>query len=231
MTHKRIYIVVVLFAISGMLLAQPRLDKAEISLGIHGGVKASTMLFNPSVKPLNILQSPLSPNGGLVFRYAEHKVCALQIECNYAQHGWTEVYGSIGTNQAIYTRRLHYVQIPFLMHLGFGKKNFKAFFNLGPQIGYCIADQYTLSSQGSVQLNNHQHAEMDNPFDWGAAAGLGCYYKSQKAGVFQLEARFNFSLGGVFDVGQLEYFKMANPMGLSINLGYLWNFKNNKINK
>jgi hypothetical protein len=46
-----------------------------------------------------------------------------------------------------------------------------------------------------------------------------------KVGVFQIEARFNFSLGGVFDVGQLEYYKMANPMGLSINLGYLWDFK------
>ena len=230
MTQKRIYIVVVLLTISSMLLAQPRLDKAEISLGIHGGVKASTMLFNPSVKQLDILQSPLSPNGGIVFRYAEHKVCALQVECNYAQHGWTEIYGTAGVNQAIYTRRLHYIQIPFLMHLGFGKKSFKAFFNLGPQIGYCIADQSTV--QGAVQLDDkHQHAKMDNPFDWGAAAGLGCYYKVKNVGSFQLEARFNFSLGGVFDVGQLEYFKMANPMGLSINLGYLWNFKNNKINK
>jgi hypothetical protein len=225
MMQKKNHILTLFLCISSILFAQPRLDRPEISLGIHGGVKASTMLFNPSVKQLDILQSPLSPNGGLVFRYAEHKVCALQIECNYAQNGWTELYGTPGQNQVIYTRRLHYIQIPFLMHLGFGKRNFKAFFNLGPQIGYCIADKHTVSSPGTLQLDGHQHPKIDNPFDWGAAAGLGCYYRVNKVGVFQIEARFNFSLGGVFDVGQLEYYKMANPMGLSINLGYLWDFK------
>jgi hypothetical protein len=29
-------------------------------------------------------------------------------------------------------------------------------------------------------------------------------------------------------VGQLHYFKMASPMGLSVNVGYLWEFKNRK---
>ena len=57
-----------------MITAQNRLSTPEIFLGVHGGVKASTVLFNPSVQPLDILHSPLSPNGGLVFRYAEHRV-------------------------------------------------------------------------------------------------------------------------------------------------------------
>jgi hypothetical protein len=209
-------------------MAQPRLDKPEIFLGVHGGVKASTMLFSPSVKQLDILHSPLTPNGGLVFRYAEHKVCALQVECNYMQNGWAEVYGTEASNQTIYTRKLHYIQVPFLMHLGFGRKGFRGFFNLGPQIGFCVADQSYWSNTNALQQNQLQHQPIDNKFDWGAAAGLGCYYKSQKAGVFQLEARFHFSLGGAFDVGQLEHFKMANPMGISLNLGYLWEFKKNK---
>jgi hypothetical protein len=209
-------------------MAQPRLDKPEIFLGAHGGVKASTMLFSPSVKQLDILHSPLTPNGGLVFRYAEHKVCALQVECNYMQNGWAEVYGTESSNQTIYTRKLHYIQVPFLMHLGFGRKGFRGFFNLGPQIGFCVADQSYWSNTNALQQNQLQHQPIDNKFDWGAAAGLGCYYKSQKAGVFQLEARFHFSLGGAFDVGQLEHFKMANPMGISLNLGYLWEFKKNK---
>jgi hypothetical protein len=40
--------------------------------------------------------------------------------------------------------------------------------------------------------------------------------------------RANYSLGGLYDVGQLEHFKMANSLGLSINLAYMWQFKNNK---
>lgn len=225
----RRYILFAILILTGtVLMAQPRLDKPEIFLGAHGGVKASTMLFSPSVKQLDILHSPLTPNGGLVFRYAEHKVCALQVECNYMQNGWAEVYGTEASNQTIYTRKLHYIQVPFLMHLGFGRKGFRGFFNLGPQIGFCVADQSYWSNTNALQQNQLQHQLIDNKFDWGAAAGLGCYYKSQKAGVFQLEARFHFSLGGAFDVGQLEHFKMANPMGISLNLGYLWEFKKNK---
>lgn len=225
----RRYILFAILVLTGtVLMAQPRLDKPEIFLGAHGGVKASTMLFSPSVKQLDILHSPLTPNGGLVFRYAEHKVCALQVECNYMQNGWAEVYGTEASNQTIYTRKLHYIQVPFLMHLGFGRKGFRGFFNLGPQIGFCVADQSYWSNTNALQQNQLQHQPIDNKFDWGAAAGLGCYYKSQKAGVFQLEARFHFSLGGAFDVGQLEHFKMANPMGISLNLGYLWEFKKNK---
>lgn len=225
----RRYILFAILILTGtVLMAQPRLDKPEIFLGAHGGVKASTMLFSPSVKQLDILHSPLTPNGGLVFRYAEHKVCALQVECNYMQNGWAEVYGTEASNQTIYTRKLHYIQVPFLMHLGFGRKGFRGFFNLGPQIGFCVADQSYWSNTNALQQDQLQHQPIDNKFDWGAAAGLGCYYKSQKAGVFQLEARFHFSLGGAFDVGQLEHFKMANPMGISLNLGYMWEFKKNK---
>ena len=224
----RLYIIFALSLLTTTVWAQNRLQQPEIFLGVHGGVKASTMFFNPSVTNLDILHSSLTGNGGLVFRYAEHRVCALQIECNYMQQGWAELYGSDAKSGTLYTRHLHYIEIPFLMHIGLGKKNFKGFFNLGPQIGYCIADETKISNQGAIISTQKQHDPITNRFDWGAAAGLGCYYRTNKIGVFQLEARFCFSLGGVFDVGQLHYFKMASPMGLSINLGYLWEFKKRK---
>ena len=228
MTRIRLYIILVLSLSTTAVWAQNRLQHPEIFLGVHGGVKASTMFFNPSVKSLDILHSPLTGNGGLVFRYAEHRVCALQIECNYMQQGWAELYGSDAKSGTLYTRHLHYIEIPFLMHIGLGKKKFRGFFNLGPQIGYCIADETKISNPGAYEFTQKQHAPIANRFDWGAAAGLGCYYRTSKIGVFQLEARFYFSLGGVFDVGQLHYYKMASPMGLSINLGYLWEFKKRK---
>ena len=83
MSHIRGYILILLLVITQMIAAQNRLSTPEIFLGVHGGVKASTMLFKPTVQALDILHSPLSPNGGLVFRYAEHRICALQVECNY----------------------------------------------------------------------------------------------------------------------------------------------------
>ena len=212
--------ILLLLLLANCTFAQKRLDCPEVFLGVHGGVKASSMLFSPSVKQLDILRSPLTGNGGLVFRYAEHRVCPLQVECNYMQQGWAEVY-----ERAIYTRQLHYIELPFLMHLGFGKKKIRLFLNIGPQIGYCIADQVKVEGSEEEQFSKPQHQSIDNRFDWGAAAGFGCYYKTDRAGVFQVEARFDYSLGSAFKTGQLHYFKLANPIGLSINLGYLWEFK------
>jgi hypothetical protein len=218
-------ILLLFFCLTTNLVAQQRLKKPEIFLGVHGGVKASTVLFSPSISQVDIMCSPITGNGGVVFRYAEHKVCALQVECNYMQQGWAEVYGTGTTISTIYKRQLHYIEIPFLMHLGFGKKDFRAFFNFGPQIGVCIKDTYSLSHPDNIHLNQEQHKPIENLFDWGAVAGLGCYYKAKEIGVFQLEARFHFSLGGIYNVGQLEDYKMANPMGISLNIGYLWELK------
>lgn len=228
MSHIRGYILILLLVITQMIAAQNRLSTPEIFLGVHGGVKASTMLFKPTVQALDILHSPLSPNGGLVFRYAEHRICALQVECNYMQRGWAEVYETQGAASTIYTRQLHYIELPFLMHIALGKQKFRVFLNFGPQIGYCLGEETKVTNPGSYEFTAKQHGCITNRFDWGAAAGLGCYYRTNKIGVFQLEARFNYSLGALFDVGQLQHFKLASPMGLSVNVGYLWEFKNRK---
>lgn len=197
--------------------AQPRLRTPEIYVGAHGGVMASTMLFKPSVAGMDILQSPLSANGGLVFRYAGHKVCAIQVEANYMQRGWKET-----TEGVAYRRQLDYIEIPLLMHLYFGKGGFRGFFNLGPQVGYCIRDV----AQGTTNpKHKYQYAKIDNAFDWGAAAGLGVCYRTKKIGLFQLEARFNYSLGGAFKVTKMDHFQVANHMNLSLNLGYLWELR------
>ena len=65
---RKYYIWFVLCLVSIGAAAQPRLRQPEIYVGAHAGVMASTMLFKPQVANIDILQSPLAPNGGLVFR-------------------------------------------------------------------------------------------------------------------------------------------------------------------
>lgn len=204
-----------LVVLSTTIMAQPRLRRPEIYVGAHGGVMASTVLFSPTVENMDILQSPLTMNGGLVFRYAAHKVCALQIELNYMQRGWHE--GGSANN---YTRQLDYIELPLLMHLYFGKERFRGFVNLGPQVGYCVRDVAPQTPN-----NSHQYQPIDKPFDWGLAGGLGCYYRTKKIGLFQLEARFNFSLGTIYNNRKVDYFTQSNSMNLSLNFAYLWEIK------
>jgi hypothetical protein len=144
-------------------------------------------------------------------------VCAVQAEINYMQRGWREVGTGVD-----YRRQLDYIEVPLLMHLYFGKKHFRGFLNLGPQIGYCFRD---VSYGTPNPLYAHQYEKIEKPFDWGVAGGLGVYYRTNKIGLFQLEARMNYSFGGVFGTSKIDYFTSASPVNLSVNFAYLWEIK------
>lgn len=221
MRLRHIFITILLLILSIAVGAQPRLRTPEMYVGAHAGAMASTMLFKPNIANIDIMQSPLTINGGLVFRYAGHKVCAIQTELNYMQRGWRETI-TLGQTTMDYTRQLDYIEIPLLMHLYFGKERFRGFFNLGPQIGYCIRDVATPLPEG---VTAPHYLPIDKPFDWGLAGGLGCYLRTRKIGLFQLEARFNFSMGTTYNNRKVDYFSQSNAMNLSLNFAYLWEIK------
>ena len=123
------------------------------------------------------------------------------MEVNYQHRGWR-----IGSESGEYTSHsLHYVEVPIFMHLNFGSELCRWIFNLGPQIGYCVADE-----QKSI----------DKPFDWGLAAGTGFYIQTRHAGVYELEIRFDYSFGGVYGTSITDKYSMASPIDLSLNLGW-----------
>lgn len=192
---------------------------------------ASTVNFSPTVANMKPITSAciLGGNGGFVFRYSEQKCCAVQVELNYMQRGWRESgKNTDGTVAADYTRTLHYLELPFLMHIYFGSKTWRGFVNVGPQIGYCVSDDLGKGTKQTTTV--HQYASIDNPFDWGIAGGLGFYCRTKKAGVYQMEARFNYSLGTTFASKTTDYFRQSNAMNLSLNVGWLWEFKKKKKN-
>lgn len=214
---KRLVILLLLCLSSYTLVAQPRLRHPEMYLGVHAGAMASTMMFSPTIQGAELPNILISPNGGLVFRYAGHKVCAIQAEINYIRRGWREYLSNVD-----YTRQLDYIEVPLLMHLYFGGEHVRGFLNLGPQVGYCFRD-IAIGTQNPQYT--YQYVEIQKPFDWGLAGGLGMYFRSEKVGLFQLEARCNYSLGSAFNNGKTDYFEFANSMNASINFAYMWQIK------
>lgn len=191
-------------------------------LGVQGGAIATSMVFSPEVTGTSdlIKSALLSGTGGLIFRYSGAKCCAIQLELNYTRQGWKEQHI---TGQ--YARTLHYTELPILTHIYFGSERVRGFVNLGPQIGYCIMETEQGIRQEGIQ---HQYAKIDNPFQWGLTGGLGLYGRSRKAGVFQLEARFNYALGSIFSNATTAYFSQSNAMALSLRLAYLYQLPNKK---
>jgi len=218
-----------LFLLPETAFGQLRLRQPEIYVGFHGGLMASTVNFNPTVANMTPITNAciLGGTGGFVFRYSEQRCCGLQVELNYMQRGWREHSADTeGSEEVRFSRNLHYLELPFLMHIYFGKKAWRGFVNLGPQIGYCIKDD---GGSGTKQTTSvHQYASIDNPFDWGVAGGLGFYCRTKKAGLYQFEARFNYSFGTVFASKMTDYFRQSNSMNLSIHLAWLWQVKNKK---
>lgn len=227
--RHRVLLMTVLFALSAIVTAQPRLRTPEMYIGVHGGVMASTVLFNPAVGGMKPITNGciLGGTGGLVFRYSEQKFCAVQVELNYMQRGWREYGEATQTSAAFnYSRTLHYLELPFLMHIYFGSQTWRGFVNVGPQIGYCIKDD---GGKGTKQTASvHQYMSIDNPFDWGVAGGLGFYCRTKNAGLYQFEARFNYSFGTVFASKTTDYFRQSNPMNLSLSIAWLWEIKKKK---
>ncbi|MBO4250213.1 MAG: outer membrane beta-barrel protein [Paludibacteraceae bacterium] len=187
------------------------MQRPEFYIGAHGGVSASIVYFNPSQPNMSPITKAcvLGGNGGLVFRYAGHKYCAFQAELNYLHRGWATDGDDVERTE----RNLHYIEVPILMHLNVGSEKCRWFFNLGPQIGYCIIDESN---------------SITKPFDWGLLAGTGVLFETRRAGIYHLEIRYDFSFGGVFGTSVTDAYKMANPMDLSLNLGWVMPIRKSK---
>ena len=77
-------------------------------------------------------------------------------------------------------------------------------------------------------LDRPEYQKLEHPFDWGVAGGLGCYFRSRNAGVYQLEVRANYSLGTLFDNKVGADFQQSNTLNIGIPLAWLWEFKKTK---
>ena len=124
-------------------IGEPR---QNFSVGFNGGVNLNSASFTPKIKQ----NSLMGITGGLTARYISEKyftmICGAQVELNISQRGWDELFEIMDANgQTVedptrsYTRKMTYIDIPFLAHLAFGKERGLQFFvNAGPQIGLLI---------------------------------------------------------------------------------------------
>lgn len=213
-------LLLLLLLTAGTTIAQPRLQEPEFFIGAYGGVTASTVFFTPKVSGMSDLTKvPIGYNGGLVFRYGAHKVCSMQVEAGYVQRGWRE-YATNGEYD--YQRKLHYIQIPFLAHIHFGGEYVQGFFNLGPEIAYCLHSEESGTKQ---TYSDYQYRPIDHPFEWGVAGGVGVYGIGRKVGVFQLELRVHYGFSSLYNNSRAEHFAASNALTASINFAYLWQVK------
>lgn len=197
-------------------IGEPR---SNFSVGVNGGVNLNSASFTPTIKQ----NSLMGITGGLTARYISEKyfamICGAQVELNISQRGWDELFEMEDENgQTIkvpgktYTRKMTYVDIPFLAHLAFGRERGLQFFvHAGPQIGFLIGESETIEGIDMNTLSNTQKAiygvKIQNKFDYGITGGGGVELRTKKAGSFLVEGRYYFALSDFYSTTKKRLFR------------------------
>jgi len=226
--------------------------RTDFAIGGNVGYSMSSIAFVPTV--------PQDQLGGLTFgftaRYTCEKyfssICAVVGEVNYAQIGWQEriwdkkdqpvVMASDTTQALIYSRKMSYVQIPFLARLGWGRERsgLQFFFQVGPQIGFFLSektetnfDRFTgTKNQRSSYVVAQDTMAVEKKFDYGIVAGAGIEFSNRHLGHFILEGRYYYGLGNIYGATKRDYFARSNFGNIVIKCTYLFDIirtKNSKI--
>ena len=224
----------------------------DLAIGGSVGYSMSSIAFVPIV--------PQSQLGGLTFgltaRYTCEKyfssICAVVGEVNYAQIGWKEriwdkndqpVVMAADTTQALsYSRKMSYVQVPFLARLGWGRERsgLQFFFQVGPQIGFFLSEKTETNFDRFTETKNQRSSyvvaqdtmAVENKFDYGIVAGAGIEFSNRHLGHFILEGRYYYGLGNIYGATKRDYFARSNFGNIVVKCTYLFDIvrtKNSKI--
>ena len=220
----------ILMMLMAMLSVAPGIGQthyeAQMSLGVHGGVNLSQVMFSPSIRQKFLPGA----NAGINFRYTEEKHFGFIIEANFEQRGWAENFDEAPFS---YSRTINYVQIPFMSHIYFGRRH-KFFINLGPSVSFKTGDSvksdFDYSNVSAVpDFPVHTSQQYGYPtkgaVDFGISGGLGGELGITRRHSIYLEARYYFGIANVLPAGRTDHFKSSNPMALSISLGYWFRMK------
>lgn len=215
-------------------IGEPR---SNFSVGVNGGINLNSTSFTPTIKQ----NSLMGITGGLTARYISEKyfamICGAQVELNFSQRGWDELFEIPGENGEMvedpsqtYTRKMTYIDIPFLAHLAFGnERGLQFFLNLGPQVGFLIGESETIDGVDMDRLSSTQKAvygvKIQNKFDYGIVGGGGVELRTKKAGSFIVEGRYYFALSDFYKTAKKDYFARAAHGTISVKLTYLFDLK------
>ena len=203
--------------------------KPRITLGARAGMSLGRTSFSPSVRQGWVTGS----TGAVTFSYTEEKLFGLVAELGWITRGWSENFTDpyAAPNPLRYSRSLTYLRLPLLTHIYVGPPRFKAFVNLGPEIGYMLGSSIssnfdyrnpTADPNWPVRNRMTEQLTMDitGRFDYGISAGAGGEFFLTPSQSITIEARYYFGLGNIFPSSKADIFSASRPSSIEVTLGY-----------
>lgn len=230
---KHIILLIFFLQITLASTAQVGESRHDFSIGFTGGYTMNKMDFQPTIKQT----MKGSPMIGFATRYICEKyftaICGVQLEVQFNNLGWEEFIEDGSGNT--YKRDWYFVEIPLLMQMGWGRerRGFKFIFEAGPQIGmYMFGTEHFGGGEWDTSHRPngvvYQYGkDPDNSFDYGIAAGIGIEFSSP-IGHFQLQGRYYYGLGDIYDNSKRGDFGRSANQTISAKLTYLFDIVRTK---
>jgi hypothetical protein len=190
------------------------------SVGVNLGSTLNKVDFIPSIKQ----NTQQGLTGGVTLRYISEKffsmICGTQIEVNFAQKGWKENHQD---DSYTYERSMNYIEIPFLVHLAFGKEKRGAqfFINAGPQINFLLSEKEKKGGNWENVSAPQYGYFADKKFDYGITGGAGLEIKTD-IGNFLLEGRYYYGLSDFYNNTKKDQFDRSGHSTICIKASYLF---------
>ncbi len=217
-------------AMAGTAFAQVGSPRNMKFLGVSAGMETNTISFVPKIKQ-TLHPEPMF---GVSFRHTTEKyfflICGTQTELNYSVRGWTELIEDGSGNE--YSRVTHYIDLPFMAHLGVGReiRGLQGYLNAGPQISYLISEKEIYGGTEPWDISNRPNyvveqygKDTENKFDYGITAGIGAELHTGM-GTFGVEGRYYFGLGNIFGISKTDYFARCANGTISVRATYMVRF-------
>ena len=220
-------------------VGEPRTD---LAVGMNAGCALNQVSFKPAIKQV------MKPGAtvGFTARYTCEKyfslLCAFQGELNYSQAGWKETPEEsttlAGTKPGTYQRTVHYVQMPLLANLGYGRERggVKGFLVVGPQLAFCIGESVKTTGNGEGYipyqlegLQNQHELKVQRKFEYGITGGLGMDVSTKNGHHFIIEGRYFYGLSDMFKNSKKDPFARSANGTIFAKVSYLFDIKKTKL--
>ena len=217
---KRVILTLTAIIFTSLPLSAQQKFKHELYVGGSFGMTFSYVSFMPRVQHGFLRGYSF---GGTILWNTE-KNLGLLAEINFSQQGWKESFTD--DPQYYYERRTNYVEIPFLTHIYFGGKHVKAFINLGPKIGFFLNESTSENLNGAKpnSTNIQHYLYVEKYIDWGLCGGPGIEFRTP-IGNFQLEGRYYYALGNIYNSRKQDPFSKSAYQIMSAKITYLFRIK------
>lgn len=211
---RRLCVLLFVATLSAALWAQPKVRR-EVDFGVKGGAAMSKYALYPKITQ----DQSVGATAGVAVRYIEEKYFGLQAEVLYTRRGMNDRYEDFPELQ--YEHYFHYLEVPVLAHIYFpmGKRNEIAV-DLGPKVGYLIADKEVSNLDGNADFENLKHKAShgyahhglapDRKFDYGIVARLGYEFRFGNKTSLQLHGGYYYGLGNLYKDTKADIFELSN---------------------